>query len=132
MQRMFGCWQPSERDGWLEQPIFFINQPIMLRSINVHFLLPLSTAPVPEPDPEPPQELAPAPTVVPAAALEPKLQLERAVMPPAMSEPVQGVVIALTYCHQLEEPPAPLSAGTGSSPSYQGLSNHLPQWSNQP
>lgn len=30
-------------------------------------------APIPEQDPEPPQELAPTPTVLPAAASEPKL-----------------------------------------------------------
>ena len=41
----------------------------MMMILSVHG----ATAPVPELDPEPPQELAPAPTVVPAAASEPEL-----------------------------------------------------------
>lgn len=77
-------------------------------------------APVPEQDPEATQELAPAPTVVPAAASEPEVaeaitpagaqQLGKAVTLPAVSEPVQVVVIALIHCQELEEPPASLAA----------------------
>ena len=75
-------------------------------------------APAPEQDPDVPQELAPAISVVPTAASQPRLpeatthsgaqQLEEVVTLPAASPPVQVVVPALIHCQELEEPPAPL------------------------
>ena len=74
-------------------------------------------ASAPEEDPDVPQELAPAISVMPTVASQPKLaedtthpgsqQLE-AVMLPAESPPVQVVVPALIHCQEIEETPAPL------------------------
>ncbi|XP_027426145.1 ral guanine nucleotide dissociation stimulator-like [Zalophus californianus] len=102
----------------------------------------------PEQDPEPPLELAPAPSAGPAAASQPEpvkaitaagaQQLERAVMPPAMSGPAQVTVTALIQGQELEEPPVPLAAPETDRlqqqlwGSQKGLSNPLPQCSNQP
>ena len=107
-------------------------------------------APAPEQDPDVPQELAPAISVVPTAASQPRLpeatthsgdqKLEEVVTLPAASPPVQVVVPALIHCQELEETPAPLVDPTQTLSSLQpqlagsrkGWSNHLLQLSNQP
>ena len=106
-------------------------------------------APAPEQDPDVPQELAPAISVVPTAASQPRLpaatthpgaqQLELVTLP-AESPRVQVVVPALIHCQELEETPAPLVDPTQTLSSLQpqlagsrkGWSNHLLQLSNQP
>ncbi|XP_045336478.1 ral guanine nucleotide dissociation stimulator-like [Leopardus geoffroyi] len=110
----------------------------------------LAMAPAPEQDPDVPQELAPAISVVPTAASQPRLpaatthpgaqQLEELVTLPAESPRVQVVVPALIHCQELEETPAPLVDPTQTLSSLQpqlagsrkGWSNHLLQLSNQP
>ncbi|XP_058538174.1 ral guanine nucleotide dissociation stimulator-like [Neofelis nebulosa] len=78
----------------------------------------VAMAPAPEQDPDVPQELAPAISVVPTAASQPRLpeatthsgaqQLEEVVTLPAASPPVEVVVLALIHCQELEETLAPL------------------------